>query len=253
MSQEHASGTPSRVVTIVVGNGQRSNALSEAGWRDLADRVQSASQNPDTRAVVLKGSGDTFSAGSDLSEWADADLSSVEHCFAVMEQCYHTIEQADVPVIASIEGAALGAGCQLALACDLAVMGESALLGMPIARLGILASPAFAARVSAKAGTAIAADLYLTGRSLRAHEAHACGLVTRVAADGTAYEVAHRLAEQVASLPSASVRAAKQTLLAVSRPDLKTPPQRRVPTVEITAFHPAVAAFVHRHDRAAAS
>ncbi|TWP36374.1 enoyl-CoA hydratase/isomerase family protein [Leekyejoonella antrihumi] len=253
MTSKDAGCEPDGVVTIIVGDGHRSNALGEAAWRHLADGVIAASQAPETRVIVVKGHGDTFTAGSDLTEWEDADLSSVERCFAVMEQCFETIEHVSVPVIAAVEGSALGAGCQLALSCDLVVAGSSAVVGMPIARLGILASPAFAARVSAKAGTAIAADLYLTGRSLRAQEAHACGLVARVVADGTAYEVAHRLAVQVGSLPSASLGAAKQTLLALSRPALETPPGRHAPTVEIGAFHSAVAAFVHRHDCAEAS
>jgi len=241
------------ITTITVGHGAHANALREEDWARLAGAIRCAAADPVVRAVVLTGAGTTFSAGSDLGEWEDADQESVERCFTRMEQCFRTIEQVDLPVVAAVEGNALGAGCQLALACDLVVMARSATLGMPIARLGILASPAFAARLSTKVGTAVAADLYMTGRRVDAAEAHSRGLVARVTDDGDAYDTAYRIAEQMSALPTASLVAAKQALSAVSRSDFDLPPQRSAPSVSIDEFHSAVSTFVHRHDRAQAS
>lgn len=150
---------------LVVGDGARRNALGEADWAALTGRVRAATA-PDSglRALVLSGHVGSLSAGSDMHEWAEADRTAVVGTVAVMEDCFRALEDSRLPVVAAVEGVAAGAGCQLALAGDLVVMGASARIGMPVARLGILASPAFAARVAARVGAALAADLYLTAR-----------------------------------------------------------------------------------------
>jgi hypothetical protein len=127
---------------IEIGDGTRRNALGRAEWRALERLVGELSADPTVSVIVVTGRGDTFSAGSDLNDWADASLEEVEQSFAEMEACFQIIERAPVPVIAAVDGVAAGAGCQLALACDLVVMSSSARMGMPIARLGILASTA---------------------------------------------------------------------------------------------------------------
>ncbi|MCW2758979.1 MAG: enoyl-CoA hydratase/isomerase family protein [Nocardioidaceae bacterium] len=201
---------------IELGDGSRLNALGRADWRALDVMVAAASADPDVAAVVIAGSGTTFSAGSDLNEWSGSSLEEVERTFDVMEACFQTIEGAPVPVLAAVEGVAAGAGCQLALACDLVVMSQAARLGMPVARLGILASRAFAARVSRRCGTAMAADLYLTGRLLTADESLRAGLVTRLVPPELARAEAIALAEVISSTPSTALRAAKDALSRVS-------------------------------------
>ncbi len=111
-----------------------------------------------------------------MTDWVDADSGYVEESFAHMEAAFSAIEDCPVPVIAEIRGVAAGAGCQLALACDLRLMADSARIGMPIARLGILASPAFAARMVALAGPAVARELLYTGRLVDARTAVGLGL-----------------------------------------------------------------------------
>ncbi|MGH3380353.1 MAG: enoyl-CoA hydratase/isomerase family protein, partial [Actinoallomurus sp.] len=150
------------VAAVVVGDGRRRNALNGAGWDLLARTMRDVAEPTAVRAVVLRGAGDTFCAGSDMTEWRDADIVAVERSFARMEAAFRAIEECPVPVVAEIRGAAAGAGCQLALACDLRVMARSARIGMPIARLGILPSPAFASRLAAVAGPAVARELLYT-------------------------------------------------------------------------------------------
>jgi enoyl-CoA hydratase/carnithine racemase len=201
-----------RTAVIEIGNEMRRNSLRRTDWKLLAGLVESLANEPGVCAIVLAGRGGTFSAGSDLNDWVGADLEEVEQTFEEMEACFQAIERAPVAVLAAIEGVAAGAGCQLALACDLAVMSESARIGMPVARLGILVSAAFVARVSRRTGKAMAADLYLTGRLLTAEESARGGLVTRVVPTGSARAEATRIAGSIVSTPPSALLAAKRAL-----------------------------------------
>jgi enoyl-CoA hydratase/carnithine racemase len=197
--------------------------------------------------IVIASHGDTFSAGSDLNDWKGASHEEIEQSFDEMEACFQTIERSPVPVVAAVEGVAAGAGCQLALACDIVVMATDARIGMPIARWGILASKAFAIRLSRRAGTAVAADLYLTGRLLTADESRGFGLVTRLVPVGRARAEAISLATVIASAPPAALSAAKAVLGRVSSTratdSYETPVPVAAPSVSYDDFEPAVLAF----------
>ena len=204
------------VATVTIGTGRRHNALTSAAWLRLADCVAALSGDDSLAAVLLRGAGRTFCSGSDVSEWIDADPVAVEASFAHMEAAFRAIETCPVPVLASVAGVAAGAGCQLALACDLRIMSASARIGMPIARLGIRPSPAFAARLIRLAGPARAAELLYTGRLLRAPQALAAGLTNHVVPQA---ELAARGAELLAEItrnPPSAVRAAKQAVIAAA-------------------------------------
>jgi enoyl-CoA hydratase/carnithine racemase len=241
-------GRQGTAAVIEIGDGTRLNALGRAEWRALAQLVTRISANADVPAIVLTGCGETFSAGSDLNEWAGASLEEVEGSFEEMEACFQAIEQSPLPVLAALEGVAAGAGCQLALACDVVVMSESARIGMPVARLGILASEAFIVRVARRAGTAMAADLYLTGRLLTAEESRQAGLVTRLVPPGLARTEAMSLADTIASIPSSALRAAKFALGQVTstrgvEPSRSTLPVA-APSVSFDEFDRAVRGFL---------
>ena len=232
---------------IEIGDGTRRNSLGRADWRALDLIVNRTSADPEVSVIVIASHGDTFSAGSDLNDWNGASREEVELGFEEMEACFQTIERSRLPVIAAVEGVAAGAGCQLALACDLVVMSTTARIGMPIARLGILASTAFAIRLSRRTGTAVAADLYLTGRLLTADESRDVGLVTRVVPAGLARAEAISLARSVASTPSAALSAAKAVLGRLNSTRVANSIETSVPiagpTVSYDDFGPAVHAF----------
>jgi enoyl-CoA hydratase len=235
------------IAVIEIGDGTRRNSLGRADWRALDLLVERISADPALSVIVVASHGDTFSAGSDLNDWNGASREEVEQGFDEMEACFQTIERSPLPVIAAVEGFAAGAGCQLALACDLVVMSTSARIGMPIARLGILASTAFAVRLSRRAGTAVAADLYLTGRLLTADESRDVGLVTRVVPTGRARAEAVSLARSMASTPSAALSAAKAVLGRLNSTRIVDVTDSSVPvagpTVSYDDFGPAVLAF----------
>lgn len=232
------------VVRVVVGDGRRRNALRGEDWQSLERCVRECAADPTLGAVLVAGHGRTFSAGSDMTEWLDADVDAVDETFEQMEAAFVAIEECPLPVVAALAGVAAGAGCQLALACDLVVMGAAARIGMPIARLGILASPAFAARVADKAGPALARDLYYTGRLLRADEALAAGLVARVVPDADVERVALEVASTIAGHPAAAVRAAKASISAVTAAGRPARPPAAGHAVDYEEFHARIASFL---------
>ncbi|HEX6443981.1 MAG TPA: enoyl-CoA hydratase/isomerase family protein [Streptosporangiales bacterium] len=236
------------VAEVVVGTGRRRNAMTGAGWDRLAVVLRNVAASSAVRAVVVRGAGETFCAGSDMTEWQDADLAQVERSFARMEAAFRAIEECPVPVVAEIRGAAAGAGCELALACDLRVMARSARIGMPIARLGILPSPAFASRLAAVAGPAVARELLYTGRLLDAPAAVSAGLANHAVPDAELTVYVAGLVAEITDQPPAAVRAAKAAVTAGTwRPS-------RVPTgpaVSPADFYAGISAFLSHRDKAA--
>lgn len=229
------------VAEITVGSGNRRNALTTESWRQLARCLDDIAEPGAVRAVVLRGAGDTFCAGSDLTEWRGADPAAVEESFAAMEAAFRAVERCPVPVVAEIRGVAAGAGCQLALACDLRVLADSARIGMPIARLGILASPAFAGRLVNLAGPALARELLYTGRLLRAADAVAVGLANTHVPAAELGDRVRRLVAEIVRQPAAAIVAAKR---AVRHAGGALPAARPGPAVSFVDFQCGVSRFL---------
>lgn len=229
---------------VVVGDGRRRNALSSQGWTAVRDAFADLSQDPDIRVVVVRGAGDTFCAGSDLTEWAGVDEAHVEDSFARMESAFRAVEACPVPVIAQVSGVAAGAGCQLALACDLRVVTGGARVGMPIARLGIRTSPSFAARMNMLAGPSVTRDLLYTGRLLDGAEAVSAGLADRCVREDELAGTVDRTAARIARQPAEAVRAAKGAVEAALAPVRTATLHNGGPAVAFDRFRGAVADFV---------
>jgi enoyl-CoA hydratase/carnithine racemase len=235
------------VAEVAVGDGRRGNALSSDDWRELERIFRELARDPALRAVVVHGRGATFSAGSDMREWIEADVSGVADSFAAMEAAFTAIEELPAPVIARVEGVAAGAGCQLALACDLQVLADSARIGMPIARLGILVSPSFAARLSVLAGPGAARELLYTGRLVSAPEAVRLGLATRCVPEPELARATGELVRSITGNPGTAVRAAKRAVAAALAP-ARAAAQACAggPPVELEEFRRGITAFLGR-------
>lgn len=200
------------VLEAVVGSGGSRNALGHDDWQAVERIFRELDADDEVSAVLVRGSGATFSAGSDLREWVHAGPDDVEESFARMEAACTAIEEAPVPVIAQVSGVAAGAGCQLALACDLRVMADTARLGMPIARLGILVSPSFASRLALLVGHGLARELLYTGRLIGAAEAVTLGLANRSVPEAQLSEVTKALVDAIVAQPRPALVAAKQAV-----------------------------------------
>ncbi|MEO8897708.1 MAG: enoyl-CoA hydratase/isomerase family protein [Candidatus Dormibacter sp.] len=204
-----------RVARLVIGPGVRRNALTSGGWAGIEQAVRALAGDPELRVLVIEGAAGWFSAGSDIREWIEATPEGVDLSFARMEAACTAIEELPVPVIAKVRGPAAGAGCQLALACDMRILDDNASMGMPIAVLGILVSPSFANRLAARAGAGTARELLYTGRMVRAEEAVRLGLANACVPGDHLDESVERVIASILHSSGAAVRAAKQAVNAV--------------------------------------
>ncbi|HEX9242684.1 MAG TPA: enoyl-CoA hydratase-related protein [Anaeromyxobacter sp.] len=199
-------------VWTIQGEARR-NSLTMALLRELGERVRDAGKDRAVRAIVLTGAGDrAFCAGADLKERARMNADEVHRFHAAIREAFSGIERAPVPVVAALNGAALGGGLELALACDLRVAAEGAELGLPEVSLGIIPGAGGTARLPRLVGVGRAKDLVLTGRRVGAAEALGMGLVSRVAAPARLREEALALAGQVARNAPISLRQAKRAI-----------------------------------------
>lgn len=202
------------VGVALIDRPERRNALDAELCEALRTYLVSERE---LRAVVIGGTGDqAFCAGADLGRRAaDPEGGGLAHGGGdtfrpAFEALLDAIVDHPAPVIAAVNGAALGAGMQLAVACDLRVVAPHATFGIPAARLGVLLSAANIRRLALLCGQATARDVLLTARVLDIDEAERVGLVQRRAAD--AVEEARALANEIAALAPLSIRGHKYAL-----------------------------------------
>ncbi|HET8541470.1 MAG TPA: enoyl-CoA hydratase-related protein [Anaeromyxobacter sp.] len=191
----------------------RRNSITTAFVSALGANLSRAAGDRALRCVVVTGAGDkAFCAGADLKERARMSAAEVHAFHAALRGALRAIEGAPQPVIAAINGAALGGGLELALACDLRVAADSAQLGLPEVSLGIIPGAGGTQRLPRLVGVARAKDLVLTARRIGAAEALAMGLVARVAPAARLLEEALALADQIARNAPVSLRQAKRAI-----------------------------------------
>jgi enoyl-CoA hydratase/carnithine racemase len=175
-----------------------------------------AAVSSEARVVLVAGEGDHFCAGADLSEIGEAASDGFRYGRA-LEKVLVAIGEHPLPVLAAVRGAALGAGCQLITACDLAVAAADARIGIPSARLGIVIAFESIERLVLAVGPRRVGDLLLTGREVSGREAATWGLVTEAVAPDLVAGRAEKLAEAIASAAPLSVRGSKRGIRAVLR------------------------------------
>jgi methylglutaconyl-CoA hydratase len=191
----------------------RRNSISTAMLREFEGHLARAAGDRTLRVIVITGAGDkAFCAGADLKERARMSHEEVHAFHHGLRRALRAIEQAPQPVIAALNGAALGGGLELTLACDLRVAAESAQLGLPEVGLGIIPGGGGTQRLTRLVGVARAKDLILTGRRVGAAEALAMGLVARLAPAQRLVEEALALAGEIAKNAPVSLRQAKRAI-----------------------------------------
>jgi enoyl-CoA hydratase len=186
------------------------NALSTALLGEIAQALDAAAADDMIRVAVLTGGAKVFAAGADIKELATRDVPAslldarVEH--------WTRIRRFPKPLIAAVNGYALGGGCELAMHADIVVAGEDAKFGQPEINLGILPGAGGTQRLARLAGQQIAMKLVLSGEFLDAKEAKACGLIAEVANEPQARAL--ELAAKIAEKAPLAARLAKELILA---------------------------------------
>ena len=180
------------------------NAVSPQLIDELLDAVDTLADDPAARAVVIKGAGGRYCAGADIAVMSDHSRATYRRMRRQIE-VEDALERLEKPVVVAIEKFALGGGAELALACDVRVMGEGALFGFPEAALGLLPGAGGTQRLTRLVGTAGAFWLMATGAKLSAAEALDYGLVNEVVADDAVVTRAREIAEQLATGPTRAI------------------------------------------------
>jgi enoyl-CoA hydratase len=169
------------VARLTIDNAAKLNTLNRALMVEIVEAIERLEADPALRLVILRGAGErAFVGGADIAELAGLDQDSARDFITLVHRCCDGFRRLAVPVIARIDGYALGAGLELAAACDLRVASDRAMFGMPEVRVGI-PSVVEAALLPHLIGHGRARRLLLTGETVRAEEALAWGLVDAVA------------------------------------------------------------------------
>jgi enoyl-CoA hydratase/carnithine racemase len=216
------------VGTITLNRPERRNAFTFGMVREWAKLLRDVRTDDAVRVVVLTGAGDTaFCSGIDLDSIsnAHASLTPLERKSQLHDEIHQValaLEALDKPVIASINGAAVGAGLDMALMCDLRIAARSARLSEGYIKVGLTPGDGGAYYLPRLVGTAKALELLLTGDMVGADEAHRIGLVNRVVDDAELGAATRALAEQIAGAPPVTVRMIKRATYQSARADLRT-------------------------------
>ena len=198
-------------VAIITINKPKANQLSHEVFEGMRKQIDMIEMNRDIKAVVITGSGDKiFSAGADLSS-GFGDFGPVDF-LKRGQDVWNKVEDCGKPVIAALNGHALGGGCELALACDLVVAGTNAQFGQPEVNLGMIPGAGGASRLVRTCGKALAMQMVLTGRPIDARTALAAGIAVEVDEPESALARAIELAAVIASKPPVAIRLAKEAV-----------------------------------------
>ncbi|MEK5232076.1 enoyl-CoA hydratase/isomerase family protein [Lysinibacillus sp. FSL K6-0232] len=197
---------------ITIHRPQAKNALTANMWDELAKIAQQVLENPKNKVLILRGSGENFTAGSDIKEFNAISLDKAEEAFVHMEQTISLIERLPLPTIGVINGPAMGAGLELALACDIRIGSDKAKLGIPVGKLGITLNNQFAKRLVQLVGPATTKDLVFTGRMFKAEEAFRLGMLNYLVAEKDLNKYMIRMGKLVAGMSPESLLAVKQSV-----------------------------------------
>ncbi|MFC6301524.1 enoyl-CoA hydratase [Pseudomonas sp. CCM 7893] len=200
------------VAVVRIHRPEVKNALNAQVREELALHFRALAQRKDVRAIVLTGGEQFFVAGADIKEFASA--TPIEMYRRHTEYLWEAISRCPKPVIAAVNGFALGGGCELAMHCDLIVAGESARFAQPEVKLGLMPGAGGTQRLVRAVGKFQAMRIALTGCIVKAPEALAMGMLSEVVADDQTLPRALELAAQIAALPPLAVEQIKEVMLA---------------------------------------
>ena len=211
--------------TILLNRPHRKNAFTSEMIDQWARILVEARTDPDVRVIVLTGAGDAFCSGVDLSSMdgeRPSPLQRKEHLTDHIHRIPYALEDLDKPVIAAINGVAVGAGMDMALMCDMRIIARSARLSEGYIRVGLVPGDGGCYYLPRLVGQAKALELLLTGDFIGADEAARIGIANHVVDDDDLIAATTRLARKLADAPPVAVRTIKRAVYQSARADLRT-------------------------------
>eukprot|EP00343_Euplotes_focardii_P009160 CAMPEP_0205828414 /NCGR_PEP_ID=MMETSP0206-20130828/35041_1 /ASSEMBLY_ACC=CAM_ASM_000279 /TAXON_ID=36767 /ORGANISM="Euplotes focardii, Strain TN1" /LENGTH=282 /DNA_ID=CAMNT_0053130211 /DNA_START=51 /DNA_END=897 /DNA_ORIENTATION=+ len=202
-------------VGIVTFNRPRSlNALCDALIADLGTALRQFEADMDVGCIIITGAGRAFAAGADIKEMKDKDF-FLAHTFDHILP-WQVVSECKVPIVAAVNGFALGGGCEIAMMCDIVIASEKAVFGQPEIKLGTIPGAGGTQRLIRAVGKSKAMEMVLTGRMMKAKEAEAAGLVSRVVPPVDLMTEALKVAETIASMSLPVVKLCKKSVNAAN-------------------------------------
>ena len=199
-----------RVLQLTLNRPQARNALNNALLTQIAEALEAAAVDDSVGVCVIRGNARFFAAGADLNEMAEKDLPATLD--DIRPRLWGRIDAFTKPLIASVNGYALGAGCELALLCDLIVAGDNARFALPEITLGIMPGAGGTQRLPRLIGETRAKEMIFTGREITAETAREWGLVNGVFTAGSLLEETLNLADEIARNSPYAVTRAKRSV-----------------------------------------
>lgn len=186
------------------------NALSNELIGAVADTLESLDANPAIRCIILTGGEKAFSAGADISQFVSA--TGVDVVLGKRMASWDRVRAVKTPLIAAVDGYALGGGCELTMTCDIAIASERAVFGLPETTIGVIPGAGGTQRLIRLVGKPIAMEMILAGRRLTAQEALERGVVARVVPPDALLDEARRIAGEIAKRSPVAVRLARDAV-----------------------------------------
>jgi enoyl-CoA hydratase len=208
-------------VALVTLDRPKVNALNSELLGDLGSALDELAADTALRSVVVTGAGRAFVAGADIAEMQSLTALEAEAFSQRGQAVLDQLARLPVPVVAAVNGWALGGGCELAMACDIVLAGDKAVFGQPEVKLGVIPGFGGTQRLVRRVGLTRALDLCLTGRNVVADEAVSMGLAARKV-DGDVVEAALAVAAEIAGWGPVAVRLCKRALHENADADLST-------------------------------
>jgi enoyl-CoA hydratase len=202
-----------RVTWVTLNRPAALNALNTALRRDLKQFFTDLQADPEVRVVVVTGAGRAFCAGADIKEWREPTSIVEDREERMHVNFWQVMSRCEVPIIAAINGYALGGGCELAMCCDVRIASDQAQLGLTEVTLGIIPGGGGTQRLPRLVGQGKALELILTGERIHAPEALRLGLVEQVVPHDQLMPAVEALAQTIASRAPLAVKYAKEAII----------------------------------------
>lgn len=197
---------------LKINNPKELNALNSTVLKELDIAIDMIEKDDEIKVLILSGEGKAFVAGANISEMRDMNPEEARKFGELGMNVFRKIEIMEKPVIAAINGFALGGGCELAMSCDIRIAGQKAKMGQPEVSLGITPGFGGTQRLPRLIGIAKAKELIYTGNMITADEAEKIGLVNKVVPQEELMDQALSLANKIASLAQIAVKYSKTAI-----------------------------------------
>lgn len=210
------------VLTITLNNPKTMNALNKQMLLELDTAVDAALTEDSVRVIVLTGAGKAFVAGADIGEMSNMDPMEAKEFSKLGASVFSKIENAPKPIIAAVNGFALGGGCELAMACDFRIASQKAKFGQPEVGLGITPGFTGTQRLPRLVGLGKAKELIFTGQIIPAEEAYRIGLADQIVEPDELMNTALQIADKIAANSASAVALSKESINNGVQTDMNT-------------------------------